>query len=367
MAKSKSKASPAQARGHRRDGADDIADALTAGITDLANEAPLQYHPIADLFPLMEGKEFDELVADIKANALRSKITLHEGMILDGRNRYRATLAAGHTPNKGHFHKYEPAVPSDTPLNFVIRANLLRRHLTTEQKRDLLVKIVAAQPGKSDRQLADETGVTHPTIARARRKAAATGKGLPVGGKRTGADGKTRRPRRPSVATDARGQKWKFELDHLDGGWTWAATAEDGTWLHGGYTIDREGAREEAIDKITSYRGEADEPKLTDTKPEPEPKSIDHKPVGDPKPDPKRSNLEKQLAADRQQARDLVKLNRGTAQSLREILTNLKRREAFLDALIRALNKSSDGNDEDPVKSAEVRTAVNAAAEEKAA
>jgi hypothetical protein len=153
----------------------------------------LPFHPIADIFPLMEGAEFDELVADIKANALRSKITLHEGMILDGRNRYRAMLAAGHTPNKGHFHKYEPAVPSDTPLNFVIRANLLRRHLTAEQKRDVLVKLVAAQPEKSDRQLAKEAGVTHPTMAKARRQAERSGKGLPVGGKRTGADGKRRR------------------------------------------------------------------------------------------------------------------------------------------------------------------------------
>src|SRR5262245_24260855 len=98
----------------------------------------LEFHPLADIFPLMEGKDFDDLVADIKKNALRYKITLHEGKILEGRNRYRAMLAAGHTPTKEHFFKYKPLVSGDTPLSYVITANIHRRHLTAEQKHDLI-------------------------------------------------------------------------------------------------------------------------------------------------------------------------------------------------------------------------------------
>jgi hypothetical protein len=50
---------------------------------------------------------------------------------------------------------------------------------------------VEAHPEKSDRAIAAEIGVTHPTVAAARKEVAATGKDLPV--ERTGLDGKKRR------------------------------------------------------------------------------------------------------------------------------------------------------------------------------
>jgi hypothetical protein len=128
----------------------------------------LEFHPIADMFPLMEGKEFDALVADIKANALRYKIALYEGKILDGRNRYRAMLAAGHRPTKEHFFEYKPALSTDTPLSYVITANLHRRHLTAEQKRDLIAKLLKAQPDRSDRQIAATVKADHKTVGAVR-------------------------------------------------------------------------------------------------------------------------------------------------------------------------------------------------------
>ena len=59
---------------------------------------------------------------------------------------------------------------------FVISKNIRRRHLTAKERRNFLIELVKAAPGKSDRVLAKEAGTTHPTIAKARKQAEATGK-----------------------------------------------------------------------------------------------------------------------------------------------------------------------------------------------
>jgi ParB-like chromosome segregation protein Spo0J len=54
--------------------------------------AEMPFHPVADLFPLMTDDEYEKLKADIKANGLLVVIWAFKGMIIDGRNRYRACL-----------------------------------------------------------------------------------------------------------------------------------------------------------------------------------------------------------------------------------------------------------------------------------
>jgi hypothetical protein len=58
----------------------------------------LTFHPLANIFPLLEGAEFDGLVADIKAHGQREPIALYEGQVLDGRNRLRACEMTGVAP-----------------------------------------------------------------------------------------------------------------------------------------------------------------------------------------------------------------------------------------------------------------------------
>jgi ParB-like chromosome segregation protein Spo0J len=67
-----------------------------------------EFHRYANLFPLMEGPEFAELVEDIRANGLHEPIMLHEGKILDGRNRYRACEKANIAPRFLQFRDIPP-------------------------------------------------------------------------------------------------------------------------------------------------------------------------------------------------------------------------------------------------------------------
>ena len=132
-----------------------------------ANQEP-KFHPLANIFPLMEGEEFDALVADIKANGLREGIVLYENMILDGRNRYRACEAAGVQPEY-------PIISITDPVAYVISANLHRRHLTAQQKRELIAKLIKAAPEKSDRQIAETAKASPTTVGTVRAKMEAAG------------------------------------------------------------------------------------------------------------------------------------------------------------------------------------------------
>jgi len=86
----------------------------------------LEFHPLADFFPLMQGDAFHELVDDIRQNGLRVPIDLYESKILEGRNRYRGCREAGVEPR---FEQYT----GDDPLAYVISMNIKRRHLDKGQ------------------------------------------------------------------------------------------------------------------------------------------------------------------------------------------------------------------------------------------
>jgi hypothetical protein len=133
-------------------------------------QTEIAFHPVADTFPLMEGEEFDALVADVKQHGLNEPIVLYENKVLDGRNRHRACRIAGVDQHYRQFSgTYAEAVA------FVFSANIHRRHLTPGQKRDAITRLVKLDPRKSDRQIAETVKADHKTVAAVRRKAEGRG------------------------------------------------------------------------------------------------------------------------------------------------------------------------------------------------
>jgi hypothetical protein len=122
-------------------------------------------HPAAGLFPMMAGAELAELAEDIKAKGLLHDVVVYKAKVLDGRNRQAACKIAGVMP------RYRWITDEDlngSPLDFVLSCNLHRRHLTTEQKRQVIAAVLKADPSRSNRQVAGKVGVNHETVGTVR-------------------------------------------------------------------------------------------------------------------------------------------------------------------------------------------------------
>jgi hypothetical protein len=199
------------------------------------------------MFPLMSPDELRDLGEDIKQNGLLSPILLwtydrlnddEPVWLLDGRNRLDALEVALGRPvrvvcrvRRDHSNKFKIwtietdgddgkatpitnyLIPASVdlltlshvlvlggnedidPFAYVISANIHRRHLTTEQKRDLIGKLLQARPAQSNVTIAKQVKVDDKTVAKVRRELEATSE-IPKLEKTVGADGKSRPAKR---------------------------------------------------------------------------------------------------------------------------------------------------------------------------
>jgi hypothetical protein len=110
----------------------------------------LPVHPAAAVFPMIEGTELEELKQSIRKSGLLHPVVVHNGMVIDGRNRlaawadiYRERMvwqADGSMAERPTTIEWMPA-DGDSVADYVLRANVHRRQLTPDQRAAAVVRL----------------------------------------------------------------------------------------------------------------------------------------------------------------------------------------------------------------------------------
>lgn len=105
----------------------------------------LQPHEYSQMFPLMSGSDYEALRDDIRENGQYELITLFEGKILDGRNRYNACIDLQIEPRLVAFDG-----SSEEALEYALSKNLHRRQLTVAQRALVAASMSVLRKQKSE-------------------------------------------------------------------------------------------------------------------------------------------------------------------------------------------------------------------------
>jgi ParB family chromosome partitioning protein len=95
-------------------------------------------HPLAAMFPLIEGDEFETLVRSIGKHGLKHPIILLGNAILDGRNRLRACIQA-EPKREPRFEQYRGK--EEEIFYFILQENVQRRHLDSDQRAAIVAQM----------------------------------------------------------------------------------------------------------------------------------------------------------------------------------------------------------------------------------
>ena len=136
----------------------------------------VEVHELADAFPLTEGKEFENIKKSIMESGQQVPVIMHNGVLLDGRNRWRACLELGITVTAVGWNG------SGNQDELIITLNLHRRHMTASQRAALAVKLLPAL----EQQAAERRGARNDI----REKIPLCGKAVDLAGAKVGVSGK---------------------------------------------------------------------------------------------------------------------------------------------------------------------------------
>lgn len=104
----------------------------------------IEIHPAAMLFPMMSASDYERFRDDIKQNGQNEPVVFYDGMLIDGRNRYKACLELGIEVDETELDK--DLVPD--PVEWVLSTNLHRRHLHPSQRAMIAAKMATLKRGR---------------------------------------------------------------------------------------------------------------------------------------------------------------------------------------------------------------------------
>lgn len=144
-----------------------VARRLAAELSPTGKSKP-KYKPMPDLTP----EEFEALKQDIAANGLRCPVDQDElGNTLDGHQRERALCELG---NKKYPVNVISGLTEQQKWEYAVTVNVLRRHLTTKAKRELIRQELRRNPKRNNNWLAEMLSVDSKTVKRVREDLEAT-------------------------------------------------------------------------------------------------------------------------------------------------------------------------------------------------
>ena len=124
-------------------------------------------HPFASRFPLIIGKEFDDLVEAIRHAGTVAPVELHEGLLIDGRNRVRAVEELRRQGIEIELPATEWRPKGDeTVEEHIFAVNMFRRHMTDDQRVALATLLLPAiRESRRRRQAATRFGAAAQNMA----------------------------------------------------------------------------------------------------------------------------------------------------------------------------------------------------------
>ena len=115
------------------------------------------------VMPDLTAEDFESLKADIAKRGVLVPVEYDEdGNILDGHHRVRACTELGIKKWPKIARK---GLSEDDKRLHARQLNLVRRHLSAAEKRELIAAQIKDTPESSNRQIAAKLGVSHPTVA----------------------------------------------------------------------------------------------------------------------------------------------------------------------------------------------------------